>query len=71
MHIGAVCYFLVARIALVGWHKWMTVLKIIELSGFENKVCGAQFLIILFDPFPFMFVSLKTKHLQFDADTAM
>ena len=63
MHIGAVCYFLVARIAFIAWHQRMTVLKIIELSCFENKVCGAEFLVILFDPIPFMLVAAEAKYL--------
>ena len=63
MHIGAICSFAVAGVALVGWHKWMTVLKIIELSSFENKVCGAEFLVILFDPIPFMLVAAEAKYL--------
>jgi hypothetical protein len=36
MNIGAIGSFAVARIALVGWHQWMTVLKIIEMSCFED-----------------------------------
>ena len=40
MHIRAIGSFAVARIAFIGWHKRMTMLKIIELSCFEDKVCG-------------------------------
>ena len=40
MNIGAIGSFAVAGVALIGGHEWMTVLKIIELSGFEDKVCG-------------------------------
>ena len=40
MHIGAIGSFAVAGVALIGWHKWMTVFKIVELSSFEDKVGG-------------------------------
>ena len=50
MNIGAIGCFAVARIALIGRHERVPVLKIIELSGFKDKVCGAKFLVILFDP---------------------
>ena len=50
MNIGAIGSFAVARIALVGRHERVPVLKIIELSGFKDKVCRAKFLVILFDP---------------------
>ena len=63
MNISAVSSFAVAGVALVGWHQRMTVFKIIELSGFENKVCGAEFLVILFDPIPFMLVAAEAKYL--------
>ena len=36
MQIGAICSFAVAGIALFCWHKWMTVLKIIELGSLED-----------------------------------
>ena len=71
MHIRAIGSFAVAGVALVGWHKRMTVLKIIKLSCFEDQMCGTQFLVILFDPIPFMLVAAEAKNLQFDTDATM
>ena len=59
MYIGAVGYFLIARVVLVGGHERVTMLKIIELGSLEDKVSGSKFLIMLFDPMPFMLITAK------------
>ena len=43
-------------------------LKIIELGSLEDKVSGTKFLIMLFDPLPFVLVGTQTQDLQFNAD---
>ena len=68
MHIGAVGYFLIARVALVGGHERVTMLKIIELGSLEDKVSGTKFLIMLFDPLPFVLVGAQTQDLQLNTN---
>ena len=67
-HIGAVGYFLIARVVLVGGHETMTVLKIIELGSLEYKVSGTKFIIMLFDPLPFVLVGGQRQDLKLNTN---